>query len=376
MVGKNIESIEQNRIDLSRTPAVDLNNSWVFPGLINAHDHLELNLFPNIGRGPYSNSYEWFDDVNAMRGEPAMARVLAISMNDRLLWGGYRNLLSGVTTVGHHNPYHGAVFRKAFPVRVLRHYRWAHSLGLAESYGGRPEVESRKAGSREPFIIHIAEGVDTGAAGELRELDRLGALRTSTVLVHGVGISSDDFQLVKERGACLIWCPSSNMFLFDRTVDMAQLPDGIPVALATDSTLSGKPTLFDELRVACDQSQMNERQLIKMVTCNAAKVLMLKENTGTLAPSSTADLLVLPRRSTDSGKDLLASRPRDIQLVIKAGCPLYGDVSFASLFDHCRIKVERVYVEGKAKLIMHGLGALLDRIRDKGAMPPIDVTRG
>lgn len=319
VAGRYIESIGQNNIDEARTPQVDLQNSWVFPGFINAHDHLELNLFPNIGQGLYSNSYEWFDDVNAMRGESAMTRVLAISMNDRLLWGGYRNLLSGVTTVAHHNPYHHAVFRRAFPVRVLRNYRWAHSLGLAESYGGRPEVESKKAGTRQPFIIHIAEGIDTVAAGELRELDRLGALRESTVLVHGVGISPGDFQLVKARGASLIWCPSSNMFLFDRTVDMAQLPDGIPVALATDSTLSGKPTLLDELRVASDQGQMNDRELIRMVTSDAARVLMLKEGTGSLAPYTAADLLVLPRRSPDSDKDLLASHPGDIELVINAG---------------------------------------------------------
>ena len=33
------------------------------PGLINAHDHLEFNLFPRLGRGPYPNAGEWARDI-------------------------------------------------------------------------------------------------------------------------------------------------------------------------------------------------------------------------------------------------------------------------------------------------------------------------
>src|SRR5439155_12475835 len=34
-------------------PRVDVRGCVILPGLINAHDHLEFNLFPRLGRGPY-----------------------------------------------------------------------------------------------------------------------------------------------------------------------------------------------------------------------------------------------------------------------------------------------------------------------------------
>jgi len=40
---------------------------------------------------------------------------------------GFGNLLCGVTTVCHHNPYEPDVFTDEFAVRVLKDYGWAHS---------------------------------------------------------------------------------------------------------------------------------------------------------------------------------------------------------------------------------------------------------
>ena len=53
---------------------------------------------------------------------------LAVPKAVRLAWGGLKNLLSGVTTVAHHNPYEAAVFENGFPVRVVKRFGWAHSL--------------------------------------------------------------------------------------------------------------------------------------------------------------------------------------------------------------------------------------------------------
>ena len=35
----------------------------MMPGLINAHDHLEFNLYPRLGRGPYPNAGAWARDI-------------------------------------------------------------------------------------------------------------------------------------------------------------------------------------------------------------------------------------------------------------------------------------------------------------------------
>ena len=52
---------------------VDLNGAFVLPGLINAHDHLELNHYGLLKRrNRYDNATAWFDDLRpALRNEPS-----------------------------------------------------------------------------------------------------------------------------------------------------------------------------------------------------------------------------------------------------------------------------------------------------------------
>jgi hypothetical protein len=39
-------------------------NAVVFPGLINSHDHLDFNLFPQLGHHIYHNYTEWGDHIH------------------------------------------------------------------------------------------------------------------------------------------------------------------------------------------------------------------------------------------------------------------------------------------------------------------------
>src|SRR5579863_4968374 len=110
----------------AETLTFNLTGFLVLPGLINAHDHLEFNLFPRLGRGPYPNASAWARDIHHP-DEPPVKQHVQVSKLLRLRWGGIKNLISGVTTVAHHNAYH-AVFREPnFPVRVVKCYGWAHS---------------------------------------------------------------------------------------------------------------------------------------------------------------------------------------------------------------------------------------------------------
>src|SRR5579863_8116034 len=97
---------------------IDLSGCLLVPGLINAHDHLEFNLFPRLGRGPYANALAWAKDIYRPDETPIREHLL-VPKPVRLIWGGIKNLLSGVTTVAHHNPYARRVFNERFPVKVL-----------------------------------------------------------------------------------------------------------------------------------------------------------------------------------------------------------------------------------------------------------------
>jgi cytosine/adenosine deaminase-related metal-dependent hydrolase len=171
---------------------------------------------------------------------------LAVPKAVRLAWGGLKNLLSGVTTVAHHNPYDAAVFENGFPVRVVKRFGWAHSLHFSSDLVGRYRAVSK----RWPFLIHAAEGTDPSAAAEIQELERLGVLSSRTVLIHGVGIHCDSLEILLRRRASLVWCPSSNLFTLSQTLRPEVLRSALPICLGTDSALTCQGDLASELRVA------------------------------------------------------------------------------------------------------------------------------
>src|SRR5215468_3860298 len=198
----------------NRCLSVNLDGYLVLPGLINAHDHLEFNLFPKLGNGPYPSSEAWARDIYEPN-RPPLRGHLSIPKTVRLWWGGIKNLLSGVTTVCHHNPYEPDVFGREFPVRVLRQYGWAHSLAFEKDIRGRLAETPDGA----PFIIHLGEGTDEQSKSEIFVLDQMGALGFRTVIVHGVALTSDGHALRRRRGAALVWCPTSNRFTLGTTLE-------------------------------------------------------------------------------------------------------------------------------------------------------------
>src|SRR6202011_2159996 len=98
---------------------------------------------------------EWAKDVYRPH-EPPVKQQLAVPKSLRLHWGGIKNLISGVTTVAHHNDLHPALLDPNFPVRVVKRYGWAHSLAFSPDWAAR----FRSTPAHCPFVIHAAEGTD------------------------------------------------------------------------------------------------------------------------------------------------------------------------------------------------------------------------
>jgi cytosine/adenosine deaminase-related metal-dependent hydrolase len=265
----------------------DLSGHLLLPGLINAHDHLEFNLFPRLGVGPWPNATSWAADIYSP-GRSPIKEHLALSRRARLLWGGLKNLLSGVTTVAHHNGYSPEVFEHGFPVRVVRRYGWAHSIDFSPDFRERFD----RTPARWPFIMHAAEGTDEHAHSEVRRIESAGALTRRTVLVHAVALKADDIALLRRRKASIVWCPTSNLFTLGRSLSTEVLRSGIRIALGSDSALTAEGDLRDEMRAARRQG-MDTREIYELVTRRAADVLKLGWGHGVIRERGSADVVAV-----------------------------------------------------------------------------------
>jgi cytosine/adenosine deaminase-related metal-dependent hydrolase len=304
---------------------LDLAGRAVYPGMINAHDHLELNHYPRTKFRPiYDNAHQWGEDfLPALDDEPfASLRRQPLEYQCRI--GGIKNIRSGVTTVAHHNPLHKPLRDPNFVVRLVARYGWAHSLHFEKDVRGSYRQTRRDA----PWMIHLAEGTDEIAASELRQLDSLGCLQSNTVIIHGVGLSTSDRQHAIIAGAGLVWCPSSNLFLLGQTAHVGEFAAVGRLALGTDSRLTADGDMLDELKAADHTGQVTPEQLFRAVTTDAARTLRLQE-VGALLPGYLADFFVAPA-ADDPYRRLIELQRDEIEAVYLGGEPRFETAARAA----------------------------------------------
>ena len=334
---------------------VDLADYMILPGLINAHDHLELNHYPRTKfRDIYPNAHLWGEDVSKRLGTSPFKELHAYPLPERCLIGGLKNVLAGVTTVAHHNPLHRPLKSRHFLVQVVKHYGWAHSLHFTDAVTIQA---NHRQSVPHPFMIHLAEGTDANALAELQQLAELGVLDNRTILIHGVGLQSDDIELAIACGASLVWCPSTNNYLLGQTAQVQRWFEVGRLMLGSDSRLTADGDLLDELRVAQATGQLTPQQLFQLVTGAPAKLLNLPKH-GYLKPDFQADLLILPRQENPY-EALIQTKRAEISLVMRRGKIILGDPSLVESFPHSTFA--KVELDGRAKLMANHIAQTVRR---------------
>lgn len=293
---------------------INLEGFLLLPGLINAHDHLQYALHPKLGNPPYRSYVEWGDDIHATLPK-VISHYKSVPKDIRLWWGGIRNLLCGVTTVCHHDPFWPALRAERYPINVLRNYGWAHSLKLAPDIR-QAWTDTRPGGA---FFVHACEGTDERAREELTELDQLGMLNENTVIVHGLAMDESEIALLQMRHASLILCLSSNQFLYERWPDMSLVSSVERIAVGNDSPLTAAGDLLDEVRFAIKHASVPTDKAYRMVTDLAAAILRLGNGEGKIRELGCADVIAIRDNGDLPHKRLLALSWRDIEFAMIAG---------------------------------------------------------
>jgi cytosine/adenosine deaminase-related metal-dependent hydrolase len=342
--------IEHGRVANSDSPPdllVTVGAAQFRAGLINGHDHLSLNHFGRLGSPPYEDAYAWEDIHELYRA--AIERARALPRRDALLFGALKNIVGGVTTVVHHDPWDD-LFDCRFPIHVA-------PVHLLHSVGNEPDPATALAASAAPaaapVCIHLAEGTNARAAAEVGELARRGLLNERLLAVHVVGVDAGGVAHLHGARAAVVWCPTSNEFLFGRTAPCALFASGIDTLLGTDSLLTGAGTMLDELRAARAHACLDDDRLLAAVGTTAARRLGVAPPS--LTPGAVADVIALRA-------PVLDARPADVVLVVAGGRPVLADEALAELFAATGAVCEPIVAGGVRKLVAAPLGAVLERV--------------
>lgn len=331
---------------------VNFDNAIVFPGLINSHDHLDFNLFPNLGNRTYANYTEWARFIH-QHYQKEISDVLSIPKYLRAQWGIYKNLLCGVTTVVNHGDpllIEDALINVVQPVNNL------HSVGFEKHWKLKLNYPLRR---KQPYVIHIGEGVDDLAYREISQLLSWNLLKKKLIAVHGVSMTPEQ----ASRFSALVWCPVSNQYMFNAMANIHELKHQTSILFGTDSTLTAHWNIWEHLRAARATAQLQDSELFQSLTTTAARIWKL--NCGNIAAGSFADLVVARRKTTGSFySNFYALEPEDIFLVIWKGQIRLFDENLLDQLSRFILPEDfsAIHVKGKMKYVAGDLPALLNKV--------------
>jgi cytosine/adenosine deaminase-related metal-dependent hydrolase len=360
-----------------RRPDLDLGNVAILPGLVNAHTHLDLNSLS--GEGPLSSNFtDWLRAVVHQR------RTTSPEQEFRNIYTGLRRssefgttLLGDISTQGMSPPMvatdkrlRGVVFDELLGLsRTRAHESWAN---ISQLVRGRERQETYRPGLsphapysvraslfraaaglcqrlQVPLAIHLAETRDElellerqrgpfvpflselgvwdaqGLVKGVEDVLQLNAQVANVLFIHGNYLSP---HLTFPRGASVIYCPRTHAAFGHAPHPFRDLlAKGVRVALGTDS-LASNPDL-DVLAEARFLHRlypdMSRATLLRMATLSGAEALGWQEETGSLTPGKSADLVVLPLAAQNSldPHELIFSSSACVQAVLFRGQWVY-----------------------------------------------------
>jgi cytosine/adenosine deaminase-related metal-dependent hydrolase len=363
VIGHRVARVEKGPGLSSQSDAevMDLGDSILMPGLINAHCHLDYTDMAGM-IPPRKGFTEWINFMLAAKAEWNYSEFAA-----SWLHGAAMLLRSGTTTVADFEAVPELLPHvwSATPLRLIsliemtgvRHRRdpagvLNEALALIQRLpGGRcqaglaphalysiprelPRMAAAMARRRGwLFAIHASESReefdmfkhargemyrwlerneramnDCAVGSPIRLLDSQDALGRSTLAVHVNYLARGDASLLASRGATVVHCPRSHAYFGHQRFPFEQLTRaGVNICLGTDSLAtvrcnrSHRPELdlFQEMRAfAATRPAVSAARVVRMATVSGARALGLEGRAGEIRAGAFADLIALPFSGT------------------------------------------------------------------------------
>ncbi len=134
--------------------------------------------------------------------------------------------------------------------------------------------------------------------------ERFGLLGERGVYGHAIHLEPRERDRLREVGAALVHCPTSNTFIGSGLFDMDGLSRaGHRIGLATDTGGGSSFSMLRSMAAAYEIAQLRGRalhpaELIWLATEGSARALRLEDRIGKLAPGMEADFIALDLAST------------------------------------------------------------------------------
>ncbi len=350
--GGKIDTVSSHRLNHAGALQLSFKDAIVFPGLINSHDHLDFNLFPQLGYQVYDSYVHWGRHIHKIYATE-ITDILKIPTLLREQWGVYKNLLCGVCTVVNHGKKVAAGQRM---IRIWENSQSLHSVRFEKYWKWKL---NNPANISRPVTIHVGEGTDTAAQREIDELIRWNLLGRTLIGIHGVALTSRQARHFKG----LVWCPHSNYFLLSKTADVQQLKQHLPVVFGSDSTLTGPWNIWEHIRLARSTQQLSDAELYAALTRTPAAIWGI--NAGEIASGRDADLVVARTKGeTDSLSAFFNTNPADLLMVMHKGEVKLVDACLADRLEGLiRHNFSKIYIDGTCKYVEGNLSRLMHDIK-------------
>jgi cytosine/adenosine deaminase-related metal-dependent hydrolase len=361
IAGERIAAVEPAG---TRTADVDLGNAAVVPGLVNAHTHLDLTGL--LGQAPYEGDFtDWLRAVISHRRGRSPEQVQA-----DVRAGIAESLAHGVTLLG--DIAAGGMSWDALAGAPLRAVVFFELLGLSQGradaalaaartwLAAHPATPSCRPGlsphapysvranlffeaarlardcqPRAPLAVHLAETADElqllhkrqgpfvaflkelgvwdpeGLADSPRSVLSLCNEAVPKLFIHGNYLDSS--AQIPPRST-IVYCPRTHAFFRHPPHPFREfLARGLSVAMGTDSLASNPDLdLLAEARFLHHRCpEVPAATLLRMATLDGARALGWEDETGSLEPGKSADLVVLPLPGGDE--------PDPHRLVLRGG---------------------------------------------------------